>query len=196
MRNNYNIISSATEQVQTSLNENAGIGIKALVPEYDTNRVNGIIKHATSSPYDNIKASFLNSVVNYSQSIVDKSIEKNADFQYKSGMGPIIIRTLNGSKPCKFCVQRAGTYKYPLKDREVYRRHANCTCTVEYDPSDGRHVYQDVWSKDWTTRSDDEIKDRIDKITALDKQTNNVKIEARKKAKQFLKDVKDITPFI
>lgn len=130
MRNNYNIISSATEQVQTSLNEKAGLGIKALVPEYDTDRANGIIKHVTSSLYDNIKASFLNSVVNYSQSIVDKSIEKNADFQYESGMLPTIKRTLNGIKPCAFCIKRAGTYDYPLKDREVYRRHTNCYCTV------------------------------------------------------------------
>lgn len=191
MRNNYNIISSATEQVQTSLNENAGIGIKALVPEYDTNRVNGIIKHATSSPYDNIKASFLNSVVNYSQSIVDKSVEKNADFQYESGMRPTIKRTLNGVKPCAFCVKRAGTYDYPLKDREVYRRHTNCYCTVEYTPS-GSKVSQDVWNKQWKTQEEIEKEQRINTARNLESETENadLRIKANNNYEQLYKPVK------
>lgn len=84
---------------------------------------------------------------------MDKSIEKNADFQYESGMLPTIKRTLNGIKPCAFCIKRAGTYDYPLKDREVYRRHTNCYCTVEYTPA-GSKVSQDVWNKQWKTKEE------------------------------------------
>lgn len=44
----------------------------------------------------------------------------------------------------------AGVYDYSKVSNtgnNVFRRHANCDCTVVYDPGDGSKKVQDVWSK-------------------------------------------------
>jgi len=69
---------------------------------------------------------------------------ENAEFHYKSGMSPKIIRKETG-KCCKWCKNLVGTYRYPDVPKDVYRRHQNCRCTVEYIPKKG--VRQDVHTK-------------------------------------------------
>ncbi len=62
--------------------------------------------------------------------------EKNADFHYNAGLRPKIIRTAVG-KTCKWCQSMAGVYDYSKVSNtgnNVFRRHANCDCTVVYDP--------------------------------------------------------------
>lgn len=48
---------------------------------------------------------------NYCQSIVDNAVRKNADFQWKSGLEPKIVRTAE-YKCCKWCSNLEGTYRY------------------------------------------------------------------------------------
>ena len=61
---------------------------------------------------------------------------------------------------------------------DVYARHNNCTCTVEYDPGDGRR--QDVWSKQWTSEEEISEKEEL-KTLGLDKDSDDSKkIEYRK----------------
>ncbi len=91
-------------------------------------------------------------VKTFSQSIVDDTIRTNAEFQSKAGLRPRIIRRDSGGC-CDWCAKLAGTYDYPGVPREVYRRHANCNCTVEYDPGSGKRV-QDVWTKKWTRKEE------------------------------------------
>lgn len=68
---------------------------------------------------------------NMSQSMTDRYIEKNAQFRYDAGLSPHIIRTSSGHC-CEWCNQVAGRYSYPDVPKDVYRRHDNCDCTVEY----------------------------------------------------------------
>ena len=75
--------------------------------------------------------------------MVDQTLEKNVDFQGKSGLSPKIRRTAFG-ETCEWCQAVAGTYSYPNVPKDVYRRHANCDCIVEY--IDGGKI-QDVHSK-------------------------------------------------
>ena len=82
---------------------------------------------------------------NMSQSMIDRYIEKNAQFRYDAGLSPKIIRTSSGHC-CEWCNQVAGKYSYPDVPKDVYRRHDNCDCTVEYyNSKDG--YKQDVWDK-------------------------------------------------
>lgn len=83
-------------------------------------------------------------MVNFSQSVVDDTVKANADFQYKAGLKPKIIRTEAGNC-CDWCKGLAGVYAYPDVLKDVYRRHRFCWCTVDYHPGDGKK--QDVWSK-------------------------------------------------
>lgn len=138
MQNNYNIIESYVSDVQADLNKAAGIGIKPVKPELNTDRMEGIVnKVSDSDNFDNVSWVLDGPIKNFSQSIVDDSIKENVSFHGKAGMRPKIVRKSSG-KCCDWCNALAGVYYYPDVPRDVYRRHDNCNCTVEYDPGDGK----------------------------------------------------------
>lgn len=153
------LVGAAAEQVQTTLNEAAGLGLKAQTVPLDESRVKGFLDRLASAPsFDDVAWILGEPVVNYSQSIVDESIRQNVDFQGKSGLRPRVIRRAT-AHCCRWCSNLAGTYTYPDVPQDVYRRHERCRCTVEYDPGDGRR--QNVWTKTWTTPQDrDKIEQR------------------------------------
>lgn len=80
---------------------------------------------------------------NISNSMIDNYIQKNVEFRAEAGLSEKIIRTSSGHC-CEWCDKVAGTYKYPDVPKDVYRRHDNCDCTLEY--VDGK-IRQDVWTK-------------------------------------------------
>lgn len=144
---NYTLVSSFTSEVQEILNKAAKIGLKTQVPELNQDRIDGFINRISSTEnFDDVKWLLDDPVVNFSQSIVDDFIEKNASFQAKTGLKPQLIRRAE-SKPCAWCQSLAGVYDYANAPEDIYRRHERCRCTVEYDPRSGRR--QDVWSKNW-----------------------------------------------
>lgn len=142
LEENHAIIADAAAQVQTALNEKAGIGLKAQTVPVDDDRIDGIInKVSASDNYDDVAWVLDEPVKTYSQAVVDETLRANVDFQGKAGRNPRIIRKAE-RKCCEWCRMLAGEYDYlelyDLDDpREVYRRHENCRCTVEYDPGDG-----------------------------------------------------------
>ncbi|SDD87823.1 hypothetical protein [Peptococcus niger] len=144
---NYDIVGDYARDVQTLLNEQAGLSIKGIKPEINQDRIAGIInKISNYETFDQGKWMLDEPVVNFSQSVVDDTIKANADFQYKAGLKPKIIRTEAGNC-CDWCKGLAGVYAYPDVPKDVYRRHRFCRCTVDYYPGDGKK--QDVWSKKW-----------------------------------------------
>lgn len=92
-------------------------------------------------------------IVNLTESAVEKSIKTNADFQYDAGLKPRVIRRSSGYC-CEWCASLEGEYEYPDVPDEVWMRHRNCTCIVEYYPGDGRK--QNVHTKQWVNTGRDE----------------------------------------
>lgn len=132
MRDQHFLISKATVQVQKTINKNAGIGLKVVEPKVNEDKIKGIIdKVSDAENFDDVKWVLDEPVVTYSQSIVDDAIKVNAELHSKAGMKPIIIRKVAG-KCCEWCQQQAGTYVYPNVDRDVFKRHQRCRCTIEY----------------------------------------------------------------
>lgn len=148
---NYEAISKKCELVQNALNEKAGIGLKAVIPSYDEEKTLGMVNYISSAEkYSEREKSYLQSFATNCKKIVDESVRQNADFHYRSGRTPKIIRIFNGNRTCQFCIERAGVYDYrPDMDRYVFVRHANCNCKVIYDPADGRNEVQDAHTKVW-----------------------------------------------
>ena len=143
---NYNLVRDYAVKVQQSLNEQAKIGLKAQLPHKNQDRIDGLVDLASSAEqYDDVSDELLSAFENFSQNVVDETLKVNVDFQGRAGLRPRIIRKAE-RKCCEWCSQLAGEYDYPV-DREVYRRHERCRCTVEYDPGSGKR--QDVWTKDW-----------------------------------------------
>ena len=137
---NHELVSDYTEQVQKNLNSEAKIGLTAQVPELNQDRIDGLVNRLAS------EESF-DPIVNFSQSIVDDSIRKNAEFHHKVGLSPKIVRRVVGHQ-CKWCKSLEGSYNYPEVPKDIYRRHGNCRCTVDYHPGNGKK--QNVHTKKWT----------------------------------------------
>lgn len=157
MKKDFDLVSHVSEQIQESLNAAAGIGIKAIQPELNTDRINGIVNRVSiADNFDDISWILGEPVVNFSQNIVDDFIKVNSEFQGKAGMSPRIVRKL-ASGCCDWCREVAGTYSYPDVPEDVYRRHQRCRCTVEYDPGTGKR--QNVHTKIWKTQ---EERDKIE----------------------------------
>lgn len=159
MKEDYDLISDVSMRIQKDLNEAAKIGLNAVAPEMNEDRISGIINRVSAAEnYDDVAWILQEPVVNYSQSIVDETIKANAEFHAKAGLTAKIVRRLAGGC-CEWCSHLAGTYSYPDVPKDVYRRHLNCHCTVEYTPAKG-HKSQNVWTKKW--KSTDEY-DKIEK---------------------------------
>lgn len=144
LEQNYKLVSDVCEKVQETMNRTAGLGLRPLRPDMNDNRIQGLIDLITTRPYEEVRSFLDDPVINFTQSVVDDAIQKNADFQYKAGMEPKIVRRAEGNA-CPWCVELAGTYDYPC-DSEVYQRHERCRCSVEFVIDRGK---QDVWSKTW-----------------------------------------------
>lgn len=139
MESNYDIISKYVTDVQTNLNKAAGLGIKAMPPDMDvSDKIQGIVNRVSSEEsYDDVKWILQEPVKTFGRNVVDASISANVDFQGKAGLTPKVVRKSSGSC-CKWCMSLVGTYTYPDVPKDVYRRHDNCRCTVNYDPGSGK----------------------------------------------------------
>jgi hypothetical protein len=135
---NYELITGVAATIQTALNTAAGLGIKAQVPVFNQDKLDGIINRISSEKtYDDVAWILQEPVVNFSQSVVDDSVRVNAEFQARAGLWPKIVRTLRG-KACEWCRALAGAFDVDEAPEDIYRRHDNCRCIVELISVDGR----------------------------------------------------------
>lgn len=151
----YGKSAEASVAVQQLLNNAERIGIKAIQPQPDNERLSGIIdKLSDAENIADVSWVLDEPVINFAQSAVTDTIKANAEFQSKSGLSPKIVRTVTG-KCCKWCEALAGTYTYPGEvPEDVYRRHERCRCIVEYLPGNG--MKQNVHTKKWVDPNEQE----------------------------------------
>nr|DAN80146.1 MAG TPA: hypothetical protein [Caudoviricetes sp.] len=159
---NHELVSGYASDVQKNLNDKAKIGLKVQAPELNLDRVAGIVNRFSSE--ENFEdASWLlgEPIVKFTQSIIDDSIRKNAEFHYKAGLQPEIVRT-SFFHCCEWCQEVQGNYKYPRVPKDVYRRHQHCRCILDYDPKKGKT--QNVWTKKWNSID----KERVERRKLID----------------------------
>jgi len=169
LKEEHDLVSQAAVVAQQNANRAAGIGIRALPAEFDEDKAKGIIDRVSSEPYDDIKWILDEPVKTFAKNVVDRTLQKNVEFQGQSGLHPKIVRRASAGA-CEWCQAVAGTYEYPDVPDDVYRRHANCDCVTEY--VDGGK-YQDVWSK--KTYSEEERKLNIQqRIESAEKRREEV----------------------
>lgn len=178
MKQDYMLITDVTSKIQTFLNKKSNIGIKAIIPELNQDRIDGIVNRISSEDnFSNVSWILKDPIKNFSINIVDDSIKENVEFHAKSGMKPKIVRKLSGNC-CDWCRSLAGTYVYPNVPDDVYRRHNNCRCTVDYYPGDGK--VQNVHSKAWQTEKERD-KIEIRKTIGISKQKDETRLEKAKR---------------
>lgn len=156
LEQDHALVADAAQTVQQHLNEKAELGLKAQAAPLNEDRIDGIIDRVSNAEFFDDAAWILGDPVRtFSQSVVDDTLRANVDFQGKAGLSPKIIRKATG-KCCKWCQQLAGTYRYPVENRDVYRRHNNCRCVVMYDPADGSKKMRNIHTKQWTDPVEDD----------------------------------------
>lgn len=130
-------VSKTAAEIQRSLNQREGIGINGIEVDLNDDQLTGIITGiANAESYEQGAGLLFDQLENFLEGVVDDSVRENAQFQYEAGLEPRVIRTASG-KCCKWCSNLAGTYKYEdVRDKgnDVWRRHRNCHCTIEFDP--------------------------------------------------------------
>ena len=172
-------VSKIATAIQQQLNEEAGIGIKPIVPEMNQDQIDGIITGiCNADSYQAGASEMFTQLENCLEGYVDDFVRENADFQYKAGLSPKIVRQTVG-KCCEWCSRLAGTYEYEdVKDRgnDVFRRHKNCHCIVSYNPGDGSKRRRNVHSREWTNEGRN---DRIAKAEAENESTTAIQPEQR-----------------
>lgn len=130
----YAQVADYCEVVQKLANEIAGIGLNAVRPELNTDRIQGFLERLSLEPsFDTVNWLFGEPIVNFAMSVVDDTIKANIEMQTTAGLNPQAVRK-SSYKCCEWCSQLVGTYSYPVP-REVFQRHENCRCTVTYDGS-------------------------------------------------------------
>lgn len=147
LRDGYEMTADYAAGVQTIANREAGIGIRGVKPDFMTGRASGIA-HAASNAVDLETAEmYLGWPTQlFTENVVGDALKANEEFQYNAGLNPMIRRTA-AAGCCEWCSDVAGDYSYPADD-EIYRRHANCECLVEYFPGNG--LRQNSHTKRWS----------------------------------------------
>ena len=182
LEHNYDITAEAAVEVQKILNEKAGIGIKAIKPEMNEDRVRGIINIVSGGKYEDVAYILGEAVVNFTQSVIDAAVKENADFHSKAGLRPKIRRTSTG-KCCEWCDRLTGIYDYEAVSdtgNDVFRRHKHCRCIVEYDAGDGKVT--NVHTKKTTDKKD--TKRRIENAKEWSNKQKSGKIKETPKEKE------------
>lgn len=164
----HDLISVAIEQIQRNMNTANEIGLSPVIPEVNTNRIEGLINKVASGSLDETRWILGEPIINYSQSVVDEGIEANAKATTKIGLKAYIIReaeasgtgsATRGNKtyryiiPCRWCADLAGKYDYEdVKDtgNDVFRKHRGCRCQITYVQGTRR---VDTWTHaEWTEK--------------------------------------------
>ena len=155
---NHELVSGYTSDVQKNLNQEAKIGLKVQVTELNLDRIAGIVNRFSSEEnFEDVSWLLGEPIVNFTQSIIDDSIRKNAEFHYQSGLQPEIIRK-SYFHCCEWCQEVQGNYKYPRVPKDVFRRHQHCRCIVDYDPKNGKT--QNIWTKKWNSIDKERVERR------------------------------------
>ena len=148
LRNVHQMVNDSAIQAQKAIDEENGIGMKAVPAAFPEKRVNDLMYKIGSEETTPEQAQTLmgEPIENNCRKFFDEHVRHNADVRFKAGLSPMIVRTTHGGC-CKWCASVAGKYEYgDVSDtgNDVFRRHGHCRCTVEY-VCDGKK--QDVWSK-------------------------------------------------
>lgn len=129
----HDMVADYAARVQELYNERESIGLKALKADKDEDRIKGFINRLDAEEdFDKVAWILDEPVKVHAMSVVDDTIKKNSEFQGKAGIKATVVRDAK-SDCCGWCTDLAGDYVYPRVPGEVFARHDNCRCTLEYE---------------------------------------------------------------
>lgn len=147
LRQNHGDVARVCRRVQRLINDNAGLAIGVLVPEYDSATAARIAEELAGSLARNGEISLdqlRNLVTKESQGVVDDSIKRNFEAADNMGLSVKITRRYDevglreGTKwaeRCEWCLAREGVWDSVAEAREAgaFERHPGCGCVITYE---------------------------------------------------------------
>ncbi|MEE0857686.1 MAG: hypothetical protein U0L58_10390 [Ruminococcus sp.] len=133
LKDNYDLVNMAAQAVQEQTDNKLNIHLAPQQAAFPEDRVHKIVNAAAdqTADSDTIKRRLDSPVRNVTESFYDDFVEENAGFRDEAGLKTYLVRQTNG-KCCDWCAGFAGRYIYEDAPEEVFAKHDNCTCTVEY----------------------------------------------------------------
>lgn len=142
LHQNYRLTSLVCETIQDELNSMAGIGLNAVDPGVDREKVKAIkTAFISAETPEAMKVALGEPVKTFALMTVDDWVKSNAEFQQNCGLEPIIARKWSGrysshdTKHTDWCKDLEGVWPYFDRPSRVFARHEGCTCTVLYYPT-------------------------------------------------------------
>lgn len=141
----FSDVSSICEVAQMAVNAEAEIGLRAVKPQLNSDRVYGIVNRLTDAEQFSDIAWILDApVVNFAENVVDDSVRTNVLFHERSGLETTITRTMHGNHRCEWCAEKAGVFHgYNELPDGFFQRHDRCYCEITFKSKGGKS--QNVW---------------------------------------------------
>ena len=182
MEQNYTHVVSAASASQKYMNSEGNLGMKPIEPEFDRNAAMNIVgRMANYDSFEDAEWLMDEPIRTNSQHIADESLRENAEFQYRSGLKPKIVREAE-SGACEWCQELADTYDYEDvsgKGDPIYQRHNNCKCEITFVPGEGRS--EEVDPNQW--RDEDQV---VERILYSREEERDYKIQVAKSKSQYM----------
>ena len=148
LKDTYGLVSNIASVIQEEMNNAVGIGIKAVKPKLEVDRVDSIVDRAVEAKsqeeLDNV---LTEPVETFSRQIVDDTQKANARLHDRAGLEVKVEREYDGvglhdgTDVCDWCVQRAGTWTYDkAMAAGVFERHEGCGCIIDYSSKKGERT--------------------------------------------------------
>lgn len=122
------------KSVQKVINKSNNIGIRAIEPEIDEDRIEHILTKLVDEDADWLLGSDV--VENIARQAVMDTVKANAKFHEEAGLHAYMSRS--GSGCCAWCAEVSGTYEYGDQPDDFFRSHKGCTCIIHYQPRRGK----------------------------------------------------------
>lgn len=139
MKKNHEEVARVCAKAQNDMYKKAGVGLKALTPDFNADKARGLATVVTES--EEITDDYLRNLVkNNSLGVVDETLRINAAAATNMGLAVHITRTYddvglhNGKDVCQWCMDRVGDWTdYGEAFRAgAFERHPGCGCMIEY----------------------------------------------------------------
>ena len=128
LKDDHRIVSSMAAVAQENVNTAAGAHIQAQKADFNQDRADGFAKKMDGKTMEEAGWMLGSPVSNFSQSVVDETMQKNGEVLAKAGKAATIKREAE-AKCCDWCLSKAGSYD--ATNREAYQRHRECRCVIE-----------------------------------------------------------------
>ena len=158
LRTNYDYLVPCIENVQRQINEKAKVGLKPVIPAFNSDRAIGLAKEiASKDTVGEYQDLLRNQIINNSINVIDEAIEGNARQHDYAGLEVTVEREYDGvglhdgKDTCNWCLERAGNWSYAdAKANGVFQRHPGCGCQIIYTSERGPELQTDWTSNTWT----------------------------------------------